>query len=107
MSKLGRPLKSFDASKAKKNGITLAWSLIRNEKNNDSLWETLPCDWEVRGIADPPPPKKKKNALHGMKSYYDLCPVGNWTHVSRFWNSSINYELIKYFDTYVCISIFK
>jgi hypothetical protein len=45
MSKLGRPLKSFDASKAKKNGITLAWSLIRNEKNNDSLWETLPCDW--------------------------------------------------------------
>jgi hypothetical protein len=26
-----------------------AWSLIHNEKNNCSLWETLPCNWEVRG----------------------------------------------------------
>jgi hypothetical protein len=26
-----------------------AWSLIRNKKNNCSLWETLPCNWEVRG----------------------------------------------------------
>jgi hypothetical protein len=26
-----------------------AWSLIRNENANCSLWESLPWDWEVRG----------------------------------------------------------
>jgi hypothetical protein len=29
--------------------INLAWSLIRKLKTNCSLWETLPCHWDVRG----------------------------------------------------------